>query len=103
VLVRDLGNKFFSSATIMYSHQPLNLPTVFPSTYTGMDILSGKIPDNYNEIWDKTVSLLPQLSKVSLMFLTKSLVAYHERMEYNNSLNEDIEMDEDSPRLSYVL
>ena len=99
--VRDLGNKFFSSATITHSHQPLNLPTVFPSTYTGMDILSGKIPDNYNEVQGRTVSLLPQLSKASSMSSTKSLVAYHERMECNNSLNKDIKMDEDSSGLFY--
>ena len=35
------------------------------------------------------------------MSSTKSLVAYHERMECNNSLNKDIEMDNDSPGLSY--
>jgi len=99
--VRDLGNKFFSSATITHSHQPLNLPTVFPSTYTGMDILSGKIPDNYNEVQGRTVSLLPQLSKASSMSSTKPLVAYHERMECNNSLNKDIKMDKDSPGLFY--
>ena len=99
--VRDLGNKFFSSTTITHSHQPLNLPTVFPSTYTGMDILSGKIPDNYDKVRGRTVSLLPQLSRASSMSSTKSSVAYHERMERNNSLNEDIEMDEDSPGLSY--
>ena len=51
VLVRDLRNKFFlSPSTIIHSQQPLNLPTVLPLTYIGMDILSGKIPDNYNEI-----------------------------------------------------
>jgi len=85
----------------MYSYQPLNLPTVFPLTYTGIDILSGKIPDNYNEVWGRTVSLQLQLSKASSMSSTKSLVAYHERMECNNSLNKDIEMDNDSPGLSY--
>ena len=35
------------------------------------------------------------------MSSTKSSVAYHERMERNNSLNEDIEMDNDSPGLFY--
>jgi len=101
VPIRDLGNKFFSSATITHSHQPLNLPTVFPSTYIGMNILSGKIPDNYDEVQSRTISLLPQLSKASSISSTKSLVAYHERMECNNSLNEDIEMDENSSGLSY--
>ena len=101
VSIRDLENKFFSSATIMYSHQPLNLLTVFPSTYTEIDILSGKIPDNYDKVRGRTISLLLQLSRASSISSTKSLVAYHKRIEYNNSLNKDIEIDEDSTRLSY--
>jgi len=35
------------------------------------------------------------------MSSTKSLVAYYERIECNNSLNKDIKMDNDSPELSY--
>ena len=100
-LIRDLGNKFFSSSIITYSHQPLNLLTVFPSTYIGMDILSGKIPDNYNKVRCKTVSLQLQLSRAFSMSTTKSLVVYYERMECNNSLKKDIEMDNDSLGLSY--
>ena len=50
-LVRELENKFFlSSSIIMHFQKPLNLPTVLPSKYTRMDILSEKIPDNYDEI-----------------------------------------------------
>ena len=104
VPIRDLENKFFlSSSTIMYSQQPLNLPTVLPSMYTGIDILSGKIPDNYDEIQDRTVSPQPHSFRISSMFLTKSLVNYHERMECNNNLNNDIKMNNNSegPRLSY--
>ena len=52
-------------------------------------------------MWGRTVSLQPQLSRASSMPSTKSLVAYYERMECNNSLNKDIKMDNDSPRLSY--
>jgi len=37
------------------------------------------------------------------MLSTKSLVAYHKRMEYNNSLNEDIDMGDNSPQLSYIM
>ena len=49
--IRDLGNKFIlSPSTTMHSQQPFNLPTVLSPIYTGMDILSGKIPDNYDEI-----------------------------------------------------
>jgi len=66
-----------------------------------IDILSGKIPDDYDKVWSRTISLLPQLSRASSISSTKSLVAYYERIEYNNSLNEDIKIDEDSPRLFY--
>ena len=49
-----------------------------------MDILSGKIPDNYNEIQDRTISPQPYSSRTSSMSSTKSLVNYHIRMECNN-------------------
>ena len=94
-LIRDFGNKFFFSLTNMHSQQTFNLPTMFSSTNTGMDILSGKIPDNYDEIWGRSVSLQLQLSKASSISSTKFSVAYHERIEHNNSLNDD------SPGLSY--
>jgi len=35
------------------------------------------------------------------MSTTKSLVAYHERIESNNAITEDINMNKDSPGLSY--
>jgi len=52
-------------------------------------------------MWDRIFSLQPQLSRASSIFSTKSLVAYHKRMECNNSLNYDVKIDNDSPRLSY--
>ena len=104
VPIRDLENKFFLSfSTIMYSQQPLNLPTVLPSIYTEIDILSGKIPDNYDEIWGRTISLQLYSSRASSISSTKSLVDYHKRMEHNNNLNDDIKINNNSegPRLSY--
>jgi len=95
--VRDLGNKFFlSSSTITHSQQPLNLPTVLPSMYIGMAILLGKIPDNYDEVRGRTISPQPHSSRAFSMSSTKSLVDYHERMEYNNMLNNDIDMNDNS-------
>ena len=87
----------------MHSQQPLNLLTILPSKYTGMNILSEKIPNNYNEIWGRTCSPQPNFSRTSSMSFTKSLVAYHERMECNNNLNKDINMNVNSkgPGLSY--
>ena len=86
----------------MHSQQTIDLPTVTSSTNMRMDILSRNFSDNYDEVRGRTSSPKPQLSRTSLMFLTKSLVLYHKRMKLNNHLNEDINMGDDSPQLSYV-
>jgi len=81
----------------MHSQQTFDLPTVSSSTNTGIDILLRNIPDNYDEVRGKTSSPKPQFSKASSVSSTKSLVAYYKRIEYNNSLNKDVNMDNDSP------
>jgi len=98
--VRDFGNKFFFFNKYAFSTN-LDLPTVSSSTNTGMDILPRNIPDNYDKVRGRTSSPKPQSSRASSMSSTKSLVAYHKRMEYNNGLNKDVNMDDDSPQLSY--
>ena len=67
--------------------------------YTGIDILLGKIPNNYDEIQGRTFFPQPQLSRASSMFSTKSSVDYYERMEYNNNLNKDVKIDNNSNNL----
>ena len=103
VPIRDFGNKFFLSSANMHSQQTIDLPTVTSSTNMRMDILSRNFSDNYDEVRGRTSSPKPQLSRTSLMFLTKSLVLYHKRMKLNNHLNEDINMKDDSPQLSYAI
>jgi len=61
-----------------------------------MDILSGKIPDNYDEVQGRTISPQPHSSRVFSMLSTKFSVDYHERIECNNNLNDDIEMNNNS-------
>ena len=78
-LIRNFGNKFFFSSTNMYSQQTFDLPTIFSSTNTGMDILPRNIPDNYNKVKGKTSSSKPQSSRASSMSLTKSSVAYYKK------------------------
>ena len=73
------------------------------STNTGMDILSRNIPDNYDKVRSRTSSPKPQSSRAFSMFSTKSLVVYHEIIEYNNGLNEDIDMGDDSSQLFYAM
>ena len=99
-LIKDLGNKsvFFSSNT--HSLQSFQLLTVFLSNHTGMDqLFAGPFPDNYNEVRGKTISPSIHVSKDSLVSSTKFSVAYHERMECNNTTIEDVDMDNVSPEL----
>ena len=98
--VRDLGNKFAFFSSNTHLQQDLQLPTVFPSNHTGMDILPGYSPDNYNEVRGRRVSHKSQGSRDLSMSSTKSSVIYHERMECNN---EDVDMDDDSHALSYKM
>ena len=102
VLVRDLGNKsvFFSSNT--HFQQSFQLPTVFLSNYTGMDkFFAESSPDNYNEVRGRTFSPNIQVSRKLLVSSTKSLVAYHKRIEHNNAMIKDIYMNNVSSKLSY--
>jgi len=92
VPIRDFGNKFFLSSPNTHSQQTFDLPTVASSINIGIDIPLRNLSDNYDKVRGRTS--LPKL---------QSLVAYYERMEYNNGLNEDINMGDDSPQLSYVM
>ena len=76
---------------------------MLPSNYTGMDILSESFPDNYDEVRGRTFLPKVQVSRDSSMSSTKSSVAYYKKMECNNTLNNNIDMDDDSPVLSYEI
>jgi len=101
--IRDLGNKFAFSSSNIYSQQSFELPTVLPSNYTGMDITAGYSPDKYDKVRGRTFLPKLQVSRDFSMISTKFSVVYHEKMEYNNVLNEDVNMDNDSPTLSYEM
>ena len=86
----------------MHSQHNLQLPTVYLTSYTEIsDIFSGKASDNYNEVRGRTALSKSQALRDLSMSSTKSPVAYHERMESNNAITKDVDMDEDSPGLSY--
>jgi len=98
--IRDLGNKsvFFSSNT--HSLQSFQLPTMFSSNHTGMDqFFAGPFSDNYNKMRDRIISPSIHVSRDLSVSSTKFSVAYHERMEHNNTTIEDVDMDNVSPRL----
>ena len=85
----------------MHSQQSFELPTMLSSNYTEMDIIAGYSPNKFNEMRGRTFSSKLQVSKDSSMSSTKSLVVYHEKMEHNNALNEDIDIDNNSSALLY--
>ena len=66
-----------------------------------MDIFAGFSSNNYNKLRGRTLSTKEQTSRDSLMSLTKSSIAYYEKMECNNAMNIDIDINNNSPALSY--
>jgi len=53
-----------------------------------MDRLSsGPSPDNFDEVRGRTPTSKSQVSRDSSLSSTKSLVAYHERIESNNAMD----------------
>ena len=85
----------------MHSQQAFNLPTVSLPTNTGIDILLGNISDNYDKMRDRIFSLKTQIFRALSLFLTKSSIIYHERIELNNTMNVNINIENNFPRLSY--
>ena len=57
--------------------------------------------DNYDEVRGRTLSSNIQVSRNSSVSFTKSSVVYHERMEHNNAIIEDVDMNDVSPGLLY--
>ena len=101
VPVRDLENKFtfFSSNTILL--QTFELPTVSHSNNTGMDIFAESPPNNYDEVKGRSLLTKRNISRDSSMSSSKSSVVYYEKMELNNAMNVDVNIDDNSPALSY--
>jgi len=101
--IRNIGNKFFLSSANTNSQQNMTLPTITLSTNIRMDLSYRNIFDNYDEVRGRTFSPKPQSFRVSSMSSTKSLVIYHERMENNNNLEEDVNIEFlNSPQLLYA-
>jgi len=98
--IRDLGNNSFSFSSNIHSQQDFQLPTVFSMNCIGMDSLfSGSFPDNFDDIRGRTPTSKLQVSRDLSLSSTKSLVAYHKRMEGNNAMN----IDDVSSALSYEM
>jgi len=103
--IRDLAKiQFplqFSAIQPHKSSTALKLPIVFYSNNTGMNIFIGSAPDDYDEMRGRTLSTKEQTSRDSSISSTKSSIVYHKRMKHNNTMNIDIDMDDNSLALSY--
>ena len=71
------------------SSQTNNLPTVDLFSNTGMDILKGKSPDNYDEIRGRNHLCSLHSFRNNSMISIISSKPYHQRMEENNSMDID--------------
>ena len=83
--------------------QDFSLPTVYQANNTGMDILKGQSPDNYDEVRGRTLLCISNISRNTSMSSMISSKAYHEKIAWKNAMVVD---DEDnnkdiSPELFY--
>jgi len=101
VSIKDLENKFTSFSSNTIPLQTFELPTVSHSNNTGMDIFAESPPNNYDEVRGRSLLTKRNISRDSSMSSSKSSVAYYEKIELNNAMNVDINIDDNSPPLSY--
>ena len=75
---RELANKpFFNFFTSSFSSQTNNLPTVDLFSNTGINILKGRSPDNYNKVRGRKHSHSLHSSRDnSMIFITSSKLYY---------------------------
>ena len=103
--IGNLANKLFFSSNFsfftMNNSQTFSIPTVFPNNM-GIDIPTGPIPDNYNEVRNRTLSTNRSMSRDTSMSSARSSVVYHERIVHNNLKDDDNPMDS-TPELSYEI
>ena len=81
--------------------QTFELLTVSHSNNTGMDFFVGSSPNNYDEVRSRSLLTKRNISRNSSMFSLKISVVYHEKMELNNAMNINIDIDNNPPTLSY--
>ena len=93
---------FFNSSSNTIPPRNTILPTVDQVNNTGMDILKGQAPDNYNEVRGRMLSLKSNISRDTSMSSVISAKPYHKRMTQNNDMDINNNNNKDtSPELSY--
>jgi len=81
--------------------QIFELPTVSHSNNTGMDFFAGFSPDNYDKVRGRSSLTKGNIFRDSSMSSLKSSIAYYEKMELNNTMDIDVDIDNNSPALFY--
>ena len=66
-----------------------------------MDIFSEPFSDNYDEMRGRSLSTKKNISRNLLMSSMKSSVTYYKRINHNNAIVVDNEMDNITPALFY--
>jgi len=99
--IKDLGNKFTSTTSNMSPTQTFQLSTVSFPNNTGMDFFAGPSPNNYDKIRGRPLSTKENISRNLSMSSMKSSIAHHKRMEHNNAMAVDEEIDDISLALFY--
>jgi len=67
----------------------------------GMKFFAGSPSDNYDEVKGRSISTKRNIFRDFSMSSLKSFVAYHEKIELNNTINENINIDNNSLALFY--
>ena len=71
------------------------------SNNIGMNFFARSPPDNYDEVKGRSILTKRNIFRDFSMSSLKSFVAYHEKIELNNIMNENINIDDNSLALSY--
>ena len=70
-------------------------------SYIGVDFFSGTTPNNYDEVRGRPLLTNANISRDSSMSSARSSVAYHKKIEHNNTMVIDDEFNDSSLALSY--
>ena len=63
--------------------------------------MKGSSPNNYDKVRGRFLSANTNISRDSSISSTKSSVVYHEKIECNDTMNVNVDMNDFSPELSY--
>ena len=99
--IRDLENKFSFTTLNTFLILTFELPTVSFTSNTRMDLFSGPPSDNYNKVKGRSLLTNDNISRDSSMSFMRSSIAYYERMDCNNAIVINNDMNNNSPVLSY--